>query len=170
MKENRLKRKKAVHLRAPLLLALLLCSLASCGSVNESLCSLLRFRPGCTGDNCNASFVNPSVCGVKFDENGDVAFVSASRAATKYRTANSRAHVDTKHLSGLTTVKSLFLYESGLTTLDESIGSLGSLKHLYKKIAKGDTTFHSPTFIFFKYIQISLQKLTEGTSSEHRKS
>ena len=163
MKENPLWKKTAHH-KAPLwlLLALLLCSLASCGSVNESLCSLLSFRPDCKEDNCNASYVNASACGVKFDENGNVVFVSASRAASKYKIEYRKEHVDTKHLSSLTTVKTLFLYESGLTTLDESIGSLSSLKHLYTKlkniyIAATDSqrtpSIHS--FIFFNAIGFS---------------
>ena len=109
--------------------ALCMCSLGSCGSVNESLCKLLRFRPYCREYNCNEDYVNASACGVRFDENGNVSFVSASRAATKYKHTGFLT-ADTSPLGYLTTVKSLFLYESGLTSLDESIGSLASLKYL----------------------------------------
>lgn len=105
-------------------------SVKSDEATNEALCELLKFRPNCqSASNCSKDGVDGTACGVKFDSNGNPIFVSASRAASSYKDAGYGT-VDTTYLGSLKTVESLFLYESGLTTLDDSISSLTSLKSL----------------------------------------
>lgn len=110
---------------------LFLCSsVKSDETTNEALCELLKFRPKCrSASACSKDSVDGTACGVKFDSNGNPTFVSASRAASTYYDS-SYGTVDTTYLGNLKTVESLFLYGSGLTTLDDSISSLTSLKSL----------------------------------------
>lgn len=99
-------------------------------AANEALCDLLKFRPQCRAEGaCSKSSINGTLCGVKFNGNKEPELVSASRAASKYYEAGYGT-VDTALLGNLKTVKSLYLYESGLTKLDDSVSSLTSLKTL----------------------------------------
>lgn len=114
---------------------LLMCGLVMYSAVksdenaNEALCNLLKFRPQCREHGaCSRDGINGTACGVRFAA-GDPVLVSASRAASRYYDA-AYGTVDTTLLGSLTTVKSLYLYESGLTTLDDSVSSLTSLKAL----------------------------------------
>lgn len=117
-----------------LTLVLLACARSTLVSESDAFCSLVEFKPECNETTCSKVEdpvnIDKDACGLITDESGHITMASASNAK-RYQEDGIKLP-DSVH--SLEYLKSLYLYNSGLSALPDNIRGLGSLEKLYLKL------------------------------------